>query len=357
MKKLLIVTGGSGGHVIPSISLFEHLKKNFNVKIVSDIRGSKFIDENKYIYKIIDVPNLFTKPYLLPLNIFKYLTNVIKSYQFLQEENISIIISTGGYMSLPFCLAAYLLKKKIFLFEPNSVLGRSNKIALKLSSKILCYDKNLKKFPKKYNSKKLIIYPILKNNIYKLKKNSKSLNKKKKILVIGGSQGASFFDNKISELILQISKLHDFEIIQQISSEKSISLIKEKYDKNQISCKFFKFTNENEKIYEDVDIAITRGGAITLSELSYLNIPFIAIPLPTARDNHQFYNSKYYYKKNSCWIVDQNKFDIKKISDLITEIFNNDQDYIKKIDHLKALNEKNNWNEINNRIIEIINEN
>tara|TARA_B100001248_G_C27122858_1_gene336568 strand:- start:84 stop:284 length:201 start_codon:yes stop_codon:yes gene_type:complete len=66
MKKLLIVTGGSGGHVIPSISIFEHLKKNFNVKIVSDLRGTKFIDENKYNYQIIDVPNLFLKPYLLP---------------------------------------------------------------------------------------------------------------------------------------------------------------------------------------------------------------------------------------------------------------------------------------------------
>ena len=114
MKKLLIVTGGSGGHVIPSISLFEHLKENFNVKIVSDLRGSKFIDEDKYSYKIIDVPNLFLKPYLIPLNILKYLINIFKSYQFLQKENISIVVSTGGYMSLPFCLAAYLLKKKNF---------------------------------------------------------------------------------------------------------------------------------------------------------------------------------------------------------------------------------------------------
>ena len=357
MKKLLIVTGGSGGHVIPSISLFEHLNKNFNIKIVSDLRGSKFIDETKYSYKLIDVPNLFLKPYLLPLNIFKYIINIIKSYQFLQKENINIIISTGGYMSLPFCIAAYLLKKKIFLFEPNSVLGRTNKIVLKISSKILCYDKNLRNFPKQYEKKKSIIHPILKGNIYKLKKNSNILDKKKKILVIGGSQGASFFDNKISDLIVQISKLHEVEIIQQISNEKSISLIKKKYDKKQISYKFFKFTNESEKIYEDIDIAITRGGASTLSELSYLNIPFIAVPLPTAKDNHQYYNSKYYYDKNVCWIINQDKFDIEKISDLISGIFKNNNDYIKKVDHLKALNEKINWNDTNNRIIEIINEN
>ena len=52
MKKLLIVTGGSGGHVIPSISIFEHLKKNFNVKIVSDLRGSKFIDKKNIVIKL-----------------------------------------------------------------------------------------------------------------------------------------------------------------------------------------------------------------------------------------------------------------------------------------------------------------
>ena len=305
---------------------------------------------------IIDVPNLFLKPYLIS-NILKYLINIFKSYQFLQKENISIVVSTGGYMSLPFCLAAYLLKKKIFLFEPNSVLGRSNKIALKFSSKILCYDKNLKNFPKKYDRKKIIINPILKSNIYKLKKNLKILNEKKKILIIGGSQGASFFDNKISDLIVLISKFNDIEVTQQVSNEKSISLIKKKYNKAQISHKFFKFTNESEKIYENIDIAITRGGASTLSELSYLNIPFIAVPLPTARDNHQFYNSKYYYEKNVCWIVNQNKFDILEISNLISKIFNNKEEYIKKIDHLDALNDKYNWNEINNRIIEIINEN
>ena len=81
------------------------------------------------------------------------------------------------------------------------------------------------------------------------------------------------------------------------------------------------------------------------------------MPLPTARDNHQFYNSKYYYEKNVCWIVNQNKFDILEISNLISKIFNNKEEYIKKIDHLDALNDKYNWNEINNRIIEIINEN
>ena len=109
-------------------------------------------------------------------------------------------------------------------------------------------------------------------------------------------------------------------------------------------------------MYKDVDLSITRGGASTLSELSFLNIPYIAIPLPTAKDNHQFYNSNYYYQKNCCWIFDQKKFEINKNYNLTLEILNNFDDYKKKIINLQKMTEKNTWNNINNRIIEIINE-
>ena len=193
MKNILIVTGGSGGHVVPSISFFEHLKNKFSVKMVSDLRGSKFISDKKFKYELIDVPNLFLKPYLLPTNIFKYFLNIFQSIYFLKKNKTNIVISTGGYMTFPFCLAAFILKKKIFLFEPNSVLGRSNRLALKFSTKIICYDENLKNFPIRYNSKKVIIKPILKKEIYSLEKNISNFKKEiKKILIIGGSQGASF---------------------------------------------------------------------------------------------------------------------------------------------------------------------
>ena len=112
MKNILIVTGGSGGHVVPTISFFEHLKNKFSVNIVTDLRGSKFINSKRIKYDLIDVPNLFLKPYLLPINIFKYFLNIFKSIGFIKKNKINILISTGGYMTFPFCLAAFILKKK-----------------------------------------------------------------------------------------------------------------------------------------------------------------------------------------------------------------------------------------------------
>ena len=112
MKKILIVTGGTGGHVVPSIALFEHLNNNFSVQIVTDRRGSEYINKNDYTYDLIDVPNLFSKFYLFPLNIIKYFINIFKSLKFIKNKKIDVIISTGGYMTFPFCIAAFFLKKK-----------------------------------------------------------------------------------------------------------------------------------------------------------------------------------------------------------------------------------------------------
>ncbi len=357
MKNILVVTGGTGGHVIPSIALLEHLKNDFLVEIVTDARGSKYINKNEHNYQLIDVPNLFSKFYLFPLNIIKYFINIFKSLNFIKKNKIDTIISTGGYFTFPFCIAAFFLKKKIILFEPNSVLGRSNKIVLKFSDSIICYDNKLKNFPKKYNLKKKIIQPILKKELYEIKKNKNNFKGIKKVLVIGGSQGATFFDDRIADIIIEISKKNDFKIIQQISKINTKEQLQKKYDRLNLKYNFFEFTNSSNNIYEDVDLAITRGGASTLSELSFLNIPFLAIPLPSARDNHQFHNSNYYYEKKCCWLIEQKNFDVDNILQLIFKIFNNSEDYGEKLNNLEKISEKNTWNNINNRIKEIINEN
>ena len=135
-KKILISTGGSGGHTIPAITLYEHLKNDFEIFLTSDERGAKYINKNIYKYKLIEIPriskNFFKLPYLLIFLIISF----FKSFFFMKKNNIQILISTGGYMSLPLCLSAKILKIKIYLFEPNFIIGRLNKFFLKFSEKI-----------------------------------------------------------------------------------------------------------------------------------------------------------------------------------------------------------------------------
>ncbi len=358
MKKILISTGGSGGHVIPAMCLYDHLKDKFDVILVSDKRGSKFIDNNLYSFKLIDVPNIKNSILKLPINFFLILISIIKSFKLISNNKVDILISTGGYMSLPLCFAAKFLKINILLFEPNMVLGRSNKFMLKYAKKIICYQKKIINLPKIYEEKIYTIDHLLRKEIYNLNNN---LDRKKleplNILVLGGSQATLFFDKMIKELIIDISKNIKINLFQQIYDDKKKEDLKKIYKELSIDYKIFHYNN---KLYENLnifDIAITRSGASALAELVFFKIPFIAIPFPYAKDNHQFYNAKFYSDKNCCWIVEQNDSCLNNVANIIKKIIKNKGDYDIKKENLSKISYQNTWNNINKKLINLINEN
>ena len=90
--------------------------------------------------------------------------------------------------------------------------------------------------------------------------------------------------------------------------------------------------------------------------MSILNTPFIAVPLPTSKDNHQFENANYYKENGCCWIIEQNLFE-KKIEDFLKDIFENKSEYLEKKENLKKLNHQNSWKNVNQKILKAINEN
>lgn len=358
MKKILIVTGGSGGHVIPSLSIYDILKDNFEVQIATDLRGSKYINNNDYNYSLIDVPNLFSNFLLLPFNLIKFCISILKSYKYLKLNNYNTLISTGGYMSLPLCLASNLLNIKTYIFEPNSVIGRANKLTLTFAKKVICYDKNLKGISKKFLSKVYLINPLLRKEIYKYQRNEKTiLDKQKKILIIGGSQGAKFFDEFISKTIIKLSKTQNILVLQQVIDQKSKEFIKDLYQKNSIEHELFDFDDKLLIKAVNYDLAITRSGASAISELAYLNIPFVAIPFPYAKDNHQYYNAEFYEKNKCCWLITQNDIDENNFIDLMNKIFENKNEYFSKKKNLIELTKENTWEKNKFKMIELINEN
>ena len=352
INKILISTGGSGGHVIPAIILFEHLSKKNELYISTDKRGSRFIDKDNHKIEIIDTPRL-NNIFLLPLNLLIIFFLTIKSFFLLRGKKINILFSTGGYMSLPLILAAKILNLKIYLLEPNFILGRANRFFLKSCKKILCYTNNIKNFPKNLYDKIEIIHPLVRKGFYyNVNKND---GNKFNILVIGGSQGANVFDKVLKDKLVNISKDFPIKITQQ-TSEKNISNLSEYYSKNNIENVIFDFEKNLINKIRETDLCITRAGASTLAELSIMQTPFIAIPLPTSKDNHQFENANFYKRKDSCWIIEQTFFE-EEIEQFLRNILQNKNDLLKKKENLKKLNYQNTWINVNEKISNIINEN
>ena len=356
-KKILISSGGSGGHVIPATIFYEHLINKFDVFLTVDKRGAKFLNLEKYKVTVIDTPKLTNNLFLLPLNFFGFFVSIIKSLIFFKKNKIDILISTGGYMSLPFCIIAKILNIKIYLFEPNMVLGRANNFFVKYCRKIFCYSNEIVNFPIKYINRILLIDPLLRKEFYSIIPNNiKTINKEITFLIIGGSQGAKFFDNELKNTIIEISKKYKLNIYQQTDFS-NIENLKNFYNENKIYYQLFSFEKNIINLISKANLCITRAGASTLSELTYLNVPYLAIPYPLAKDNHQYQNALFYKNKDCCWILQQDQLKNKVLANFLINIINDKNDYLNKKKNMEKFSYKNTWNNINEKLVNTINEN
>ena len=353
-SKILISTGGSGGHVLPAITIYDHLKSNYETLISTDLRGLKYLDKENYNHIIVNTPKL-NNLLLFPFSFLKIFILTLRCLIILKRENISILISTGGYMSLPLCLAAKILSIKIYLIEPNMVLGRANKFFLYFAKKLICYSKELINLPKKFEHKQTIVMPLIRKKYYDTD-NYHNEGNFFTITIIGGSQGAKIFDTLINELLVKISKICSLKVVHQ-TSKKNTDFLEKFYKINKIENKVFTFDKNLNIILKQSDLCITRAGASSLAELSLLKIPFIAIPLPTSKDNHQFENAKYYKDKDCCWIINQENFDKQKFEELLIKLSGKKDEYLTKKINLEKLNYQNTWNNVNQKLLKIFNEN
>ena len=352
-KTFLISTGGSGGHITPATIIGDHLSDIAKIIISSDKRGMKYLDERKYDVKVINTPKL-NNFLLLPFNLIIIFFLILKSISFILKFKVNKLISTGGYMSLPLLFAARILRVEIFLIEPNQVLGRTNKLFLGSCSKIICYSKKIKNFPQKFSSKIYLINPLVKKEIYNfnLKNNSEKIFN---LLIVGGSQGAKIFDENLKYYIKNISHKIPLKIFHQ-TNERNILILQNFYKEHNVDNEVFTYEKNFTNILTQTNLSITRAGASTLAELSVLNIPFIAVPLATSKDNHQFENANFYKERNCCWLLEQNLFE-SKIEELLNNIILNKLEYLDKKDNLKKLNYQNTWINVNQKILRIFNEN
>ena len=352
-KNILIATGGSGGHIIPALVFYDMFNKKFKSFISSDLRGLNYLNRKKYNPQIVQTPQIFNSYFLFPFKIVLIFYLIIQSIFFLKKSKIDIVFSTGGYAPIPLCIAGLILRKRLFIYEPNHVIGKSNKFFLPYCQKIFCHSYGIKLFPKKFKNKIILLKPIVRDSFKKKEINNiKGLN----LMIIGGSQGAKIFNKNFHHAIFELSKKVSLKIIHQ-TNVKNIKFLRSFYDKYNIKNKVFSYDENFYELIKKCNFCITRGGSSTLAELFVMRIPFLVIPIRNSKDNHQFENAKFYKNKNCCWILDEKNLDQKKLYFELSNIILNKKEFKSKKKSLNKLNKNINWNKQNKLIMKELNEN
>ena len=357
-NKIVIATGGTGGHVFPAYSLAKNLIKNsYLVEIITDKRGLKYLDKHKDIKLILNnSATIFKKNVInLLISVFVIFFSYLRSLVILYRSKPMVVFGMGGYASFPVCMAAKTLNIPFIIYENNIQIGKSNKYLLPFAVKIFVSYQDLVGIEKKYESKVIFTGNIIREEILNFKKTNQFKPEVLNILVLGGSQAAKSFGDLLpqvfEECIRQNIKVQIFQQCIESQNEK----IEEKYKKLKIDHKLFNFTNNICDYFSKAELVITRSGSSITAELINCKIPFISIPYPYAADSHQDKNAAYFKKKGYSFLVEEKEIN-EKLFPLIKAIYNDKEILNKLIEKQKNYTDSDVFFKINNEIKNLINE-
>tara|TARA_Y100001970_G_scaffold187056_1_gene227564 strand:+ start:4715 stop:5806 length:1092 start_codon:yes stop_codon:yes gene_type:complete len=358
-KKILIATGGTGGHIFPSLSLADFLKNKYQVEIITDKRGLKYLENYKKInIRIINTDTVFNRNiFKVFLGFIKIISSFIFSICSMIITRPKLIIGMGGYSSFPVCAAGYFLRIPVIIYENNLIIGRANKFILPLARKVLVSVKDIQGIKSKYSEKIFCSGFLIRSHILNLKK-EKIQNEEKKslsILIMGGSQSAKIFGVILPSIITRCFQNGIRLKIYQQCLDEQVSNIKKIYQKHNLEFELFSFSGDISKYYKLADFAITRSGASSIAELVNLRIPFIAIPLPSSADNHQFENANYFKNKGYCFLLEE-RFVSDKLFEILIDLNKDEKKLLLMKERMIEHSDRNTLLKIEKLIEKILNE-
>lgn len=326
MKKIVLNAGGTGGHFFPAIALGEELKKRgHQIYLITDKRCEKYLTADiKFTVKVIDLKINAGSVQNKLIALVKILFSTLKALIYLSKIRPDIIISFGGYPTIPGSTAAVLLSIPTIIHEQNSFLGKTNRFFAKFAKAVaLSYPET--SLGKNFHQSTVITGDIIRANIKNMVVKDNFNNLTFRILVIGGSQSAKVFSKLIPESIIELLKLDSnvkLQITQQ-APENDHEAIGKVYSNLGISYKLSGFFHNIEDEYNNAELVICRAGASTIAELSSIGLPAIYIPFPYAADNHQYLNAKVLEEKGASWCMAQESTTPESLAKKLMELLSN----------------------------------
>lgn len=332
MKKIVFTGGGTLGHVMPNLYLFDDLKKEYECFYI----GSGGIEKEKVkeimpYYEITTVKLVRGKVFTNLKIPFVLFLSIKKAKQILKEIDPDVIFSKGGYVSLPVCIAARLLKIPVVAHESDYSFGLANKVVLKVSDVMCVNFENLEKQNKK------IVYtgPVFSKDYENKSKDFSMLNidkNKPTILVVCGSLGSKKINENFTVILKDL--LSDFNIIH--ITGKGNNIIKS-YDNYNA----FERTDQMVNFYNIADFVIGRSGAGVTAECYFKDLPMILIPLQNKESRgDQVLNARYYENQGVAKIIEENSLNPTMFLGEIKSFYKNIGKYKNKYKNLNKVNGK-----------------
>jgi UDP-N-acetylglucosamine--N-acetylmuramyl-(pentapeptide) pyrophosphoryl-undecaprenol N-acetylglucosamine transferase len=317
---ILIMAGGTGGHVFPGLAVAEYMKEaGWHVVWLGTEGGMEttLAPRQGHDIEIIRFSGLRRKGagtwLMLPVRLSLALW---QSARVMFRIRPDVVLGMGGYPAFPGGLMASLLNKPLLIHEQNSIPGLVNRILAKLADKVLLG------FPNAVMTNKQALFsgnPV-RSEIAQLEAPEKRYAARSgnlRLLVIGGSLGAQAL-NTIVPLALKLIPESQRPLITHQAGTRHLEALKKNYDEANVEGELVTFIDDMAARYAECDLVVCRAGALTVAELAAAGVASILVPFPYAVDDHQTSNARFLTAAGAAVLLPQGELTSERLAELLT---------------------------------------
>ena len=321
MPTVLIMAGGTGGHVFPALALARLLRaKSFDVVWLGTQKGleARIVPAESIPIEWLSVGGLRGKGIATLLAApFRLAKALVQALGVVRRRKPVVVVGLGGFVTGPGGIAAWLTGRPLLIHEQNAIAGFTNRCLARVARVVL------EAFPNSFGSdvKARLIGNPVRQDISSVQPPSTRFAGRTgpiRILVIGGSQGATRLNAVVpfalARLRAQTGATGPIDVRHQ-AGERWIEAARQTYLSAGVRADVRPFIDDMAEAYGWADLVICRSGALTVSELAAVGIGAVLVPFPAAVDDHQTHNAQYLVNEGAAVLMADRELTAERLAE------------------------------------------
>ena len=317
-RSILIMAGGTGGHIFPALAVADRLREQgWQVTWLGapDSMEAELVPKQGYEMALVRFSGLRGKGWLrrllLPWNLLIALWQSAVAI-FLHRPDV--VLGMGGYITFPGGMMAAFLRRPLVIHEQNSVAGLSNKVLARVASRVMSG------FPDVLPKAIWCGNPV-RSSIAALPEPQPryaARSGKLNVLVVGGSLGAQAINQAVPQALALMSEELRPNVVHQTGRQHHAAVV-QMYQQAGVKADIRAFIDDMAESYAAADLVICRSGALTVAELAAAGVASLLIPYPSAVDDHQTHNARFLSERGAAVLLPQTALTAEKLAQWLGE--------------------------------------
>jgi UDP-N-acetylglucosamine--N-acetylmuramyl-(pentapeptide) pyrophosphoryl-undecaprenol N-acetylglucosamine transferase len=319
MKTLMVMAGGTGGHIFPGIAVAEELRaRGWRIVWMGNPEGmeARIVPSRGYDTAWVRFGALrgkgLLRKLLLPVNLLSGFWQALRE---IRRARPDVVLGMGGYITFPGGMMAALLGRPLVLHEQNSVAGLANRVLARVADRVLSG------FPEVLEKAEWMGNPVRAEIAAALPPAERMAGREGplRVLVVGGSLGAAVLNETVPQALLRLPAEQRPTVVHQ-AGERQIDALRAAYARAQVEGELRAFIDDMAAAYADADLVICRAGALTVAELAAAGVASLLVPFPYAVDDHQTGNARFLADRGGAYLLPQSELTPDRLAGILSSL-------------------------------------